>query len=90
MKLLDLIFELVRIHVPIKEEDWARMKSEAEKDTAEWLPEDENQLKGMYAKYNRKWWFNLAVAVSFIPLNRKIAEYMDPSNHKSDTDESLM
>lgn len=86
MKLIDLIFELVRLYVPIKQEDWARMKDEADKDLREWHPEMDNKLKATYAKYNSYWWFQLAVAVSFIPLSRAIARYMNP---KDEEDEEL-
>lgn len=84
MKLFDLLFELVRLHVPMKREDWAQMKQECEADTREWTTESPNKMKAMYAKYNDQWWFRLGVAVAFIPLTRAIAQYMNPIQDASE------
>lgn len=86
MKLFDLVFELVRQNVPMPREDWAQMKKEMEQDTAKWTHDHENKLIAMYAKYNDQWWFRLAVACSFIPLNRAIQRYTNPIEQDDDQD----
>lgn len=85
MKFFDLIFELVRNHVPIKREDWAEMYKEMEDDTARWTKTDENWFKRTYAEYNDKWWVRLGFAISFIYLTKAIGNYLrSPSDDVED------
>lgn len=82
MNLLDLIFTLVWKFVPMKQDDWAKMKEEAEADVREWHPEHKNKFKAMYAKYNGRWYFRLALAVSYIPLVRGINNWINGSGNE--------
>lgn len=86
MKLLDLIFALVYKYVPIKEQDFAKLKSEAEADWAEVRTDDDAEmtLKAKIKKLTDKWESRLLMAVSYIFLVRWITDFMNP---KTDSEE---
>lgn len=89
MKLFEMLFELIRLHVPISRDSFAKMKQGMEDDTRDWSSENPNKFKAMYAKYNDMWWFNLCVALAFIPLTRWISEYMSPIAQNEDDEQKF-
>ncbi len=86
MRLLDLIFDLIFRFVPMKQEDWAKLKDEAEQDVRTWHPEHDNKWKAMYAKHTNHWMTRTAFAIAYVPLVRWIGDWMNPTTKDEDED----
>lgn len=86
MNIIDLGFELVYKFVPIKQEDWAQMKKDAEEDMKSWTTEHKNPLIRFHQKHCKHWFFRLCVAGSYIPLVRWITSYVE-GNNKEENEE---
>jgi hypothetical protein len=89
MRLLDLIFALIFKFVPIKEQDFAKLKSEAEADWATVRTDDEAELnlKAKIKKYTDKWESRLIMAISYIFLVRWITDFMNPKDSEEEEKE---
>jgi hypothetical protein len=77
MRLIDLIFQLLKAHVPMKEEEWGKLYREAEEDTLKWSEEDKG-FKSLYVKANNKWYYKVGWAVTYIFATREIEKFMSP------------
>lgn len=89
MRFLDLIFALIFKFVPIKESDFAKLKSEAEADWATVRTDDEAELKlkGKVKRFTDKWESRLVMAVSYIFLVRWITDFMNPKDEKEEEED---
>ncbi len=87
MKILDFLFALIYKFVPIKEEDFARLKGEAEADWAQTRTDEDapKTLKSRFKKFTDKWETRLGLAIAYIFAVRLITDFMNP---KEDKDES--
>ena len=84
MKPLDMAFELVRKFAPMKPEDYAQLRNEAEEWDSKILSTDENKIKSMYAIWTRKWGVRLFCAIFYIVLLRKIPMWINPEIYEAE------
>lgn len=75
MDLIELIFKLIMVHVPMNQEDFARLYNEAKDWKMDVSIESENKIKAMYAKIHKPWLVRLIMAVAYIPLTRLITTW---------------
>lgn len=84
MKILDFLFALIYKFVPIKEEDFAKLKGEAEADWAQTRTDEEAEktMKSRFKKFTDKWETRLGLAIFYIFAVRMITDFMNPKEEK--------
>lgn len=87
MKLLDLVFALIKNNVPMPTKDWADMRKEALEDADTWTGDDKNWFKRWYATSQHKWTMRLINSVSYIFLMKGIADFMSLNSEVDEEDE---
>lgn len=88
MKILDFLFALIYKFVPIKEEDFAKLKGEAEADWALTRTDDEapKTMKSRFKKFTDKWETRLGLAIAYIFAVRLITDFMNPKEEEKEED----
>ena len=75
MDLIELIFKLIRVHVPISQESYGQLYNEATDWKSQAHSEHENGLLKAYARVHKPWGVRLALAVLYIPLTKLITTW---------------
>lgn len=89
MDFIELIFALLAKFVPLDSVKLARLESDGKIWYGEIDPEDEtqNQLVRKIKTFGEQWYSQVAMAISFIFLQRVIFDFLNPSGDEDEDDD---
>lgn len=89
MGIIELIFALIEKFVPVSPVKLTGLRRDADKWESDLIGKEEekqNAVEKQYVKYSKMWWFQLLLAVLYIPLFKWLAELMNPQTSELDLD----
>ena len=81
---VELVFALVRKHVPMDGTELTRMEIEGKKDWEDMMAKDvanSNALEQQVQKHGKKWYVRLFTALAYIPLSIWLGREMNALNN---------